>query len=208
MATRERVKLDMVLPAARANYAYVFKPRASDEPGKEGSYSITLAIPKDDDKSPEEDINSLILEAARSKWGDEASRWLERGKIASPLHDGDDNDDETMHGHWLITARRKESFGPPGVVDARVMPIVNQTDFYSGCICYASVSFFPYENKGKKGVGCGLNNLQKIKDGERIGGKTDPKQDFKPLSAVNGKKTAPTKKARPAHDEDDDDIPF
>lgn len=205
MATRERVKLDMVLPMARANYAYVFKPRASDEPGKEGSFSITLAIPKDDDNNPEEAINDMILEAARSKWGAEADKWLERGKIASPLHDGDDNDDESMHGHWLITARRKESFGPPGIVDARVMPIVNQTDFYSGCICYASVSFFPYENKGKKGIGCGLNNLQKVRDGDRIGGKTDPKQDFKPLAGAGKKGAAPAGKRAKQEDDDDED---
>ena len=201
----DRPKTNMVLPEARANYAFVFKPRPSDEPGKEASYSLMLAFPKaTTDESEIAAIKKMMLVAARARWPEQALAWLKSGKIAVPLHDGDESDDPAFHGYWTMTARRKESFGPPGVVDAQVRPFIGEdreTQFYSGCWCFASVTFFAYENSGKKGIGCGLDNVQKIRDGERLsGGKPDPKQDFKPLKPQAGATTA--------SDDLDDDIPF
>ncbi len=33
-------------------------------------------------------------------------------------------------------------------------------------------------SNGNKGIACGLNNLQKIRDGEPLGGKSHPEDDF------------------------------
>lgn len=178
-------KRSLMTPQGRANYVYVFKPRESDEPGKEGSFSITLAMPK-----ATSDVKALkadILRAATERWGAEAGEMLRKGKIAHPLHDGDDEvyDDPNYKGCWIMTARRKESLGPPGVVDQAVKPIIDQTEFYSGAYCQMTVSFFAYENKGKKGVGCGLNNVQKVKDGERLAGKVPAEAEFTPLEGAS-----------------------
>jgi hypothetical protein len=51
-------------------------------------------------------------------------------------------------------------------------------DISPGCIIRASVNFYAYDFKGKKGVACGLQNVMKVKDGEAIGGKTMPEEDF------------------------------
>ena len=40
------------------------------------------------------------------------------------------------------------------------------------------MTFFPFSASGNKGVACGLNNIQKMSDGEPLGGKTSPELDF------------------------------
>lgn len=54
----------------------------------------------------------------------------------------------------------------PYVVDANIQPILQQSEIYSGMYGRANVSFFPYNASGKKGIGCGLNGVQKLRDGE------------------------------------------
>jgi hypothetical protein len=58
----------------------------------------------------------------------------------------------------------------PGVVDKDLNVILDSEEFYSGCWGRVSVNFFPYDSAGNRGVGVGLNNVQKLKDGERLGG--------------------------------------
>ena len=66
----------------------------------------------------------------------------------------------------------------PQIVDANLNPIINPTEFYSGCYGRASINFFAYNNSGNKGISAGLNNLQKLEDGESLGGITSAEQDF------------------------------
>lgn len=72
-------------------------------------------------------------------------------------------------GHWVFTASAQAS-KPPYVVDANIQPILQQSEIYSGMYGRANVSFFPYNASGKKGIGCGLNGVQKLRDGEPLGG--------------------------------------
>ena len=39
-------------------------------------------------------------------------------------------------------------------------------------------NFYAFNSNGNKGIACGLNNLQKIKDGEPLGGKSRAEDDF------------------------------
>jgi len=57
-------------------------------------------------------------------------------------------------------------------------PILDETEVYSGCYGRASVNFFPYSHKGNRGVACGLNNVQKLADGESLGGRSRAEDDF------------------------------
>ena len=54
-------------------------------------------------------------------------------------------------------------------------------DFYSGCYGAVTLNFFPYENSGNKGVGAGLNNVIKTRDGERLAGGRSAEEDFADL---------------------------
>ena len=57
-------------------------------------------------------------------------------------------------------------------------PILTRSEVYSGVYGRASISFYAFNSSGNKGIACGLNNLQKIRDGEPLGGKASAESDF------------------------------
>jgi hypothetical protein len=97
--------------------------------------------------------------------------------LKQPLRDGDTErpDDPVYAGCWFMNAN---SASAPFVVDAQCNPILDRSDFYSGCYGRASVNFYAYSASGNRGIACGLNNLQKLRDGERLGGRTSAEEDF------------------------------
>ena len=72
-------------------------------------------------------------------------------------------------GHWVFTANAKADY-PPEIVDKMGNPVINQSEIYSGIYGRVNVTFFPYAFGGKKGIGCGLGPVQKLRDGEPLGG--------------------------------------
>ena len=98
--------------------------------------------------------------------------------MKTPLRDGDDEreDDEAYAGAMFVNAN---SSNKPGLVDADLNPILDKSEFYSGCYGRASINFYAYDSNGSKGIACGLNNLQKFEDGERLaGGGSTAEEDF------------------------------
>ena len=97
--------------------------------------------------------------------------------IKNPLRDGDTErpDDEAYANSYFINAN---SSAAPGIVDANCNPILERSEVYSGVYGRASISFYAFNSNGNKGIACGLNNLQKIRDGEPLGGKTRAEDDF------------------------------
>ena len=72
----------------------------------------------------------------------------------------------------------RSSVNKPGVVDNDLNPIIDPSEFYSGCYGRASITFYPYNSNGSKGIACGLNNIQKTDDGEQLGGGSSAASDF------------------------------
>ena len=71
----------------------------------------------------------------------------------------------------------------PGIVDKDLNEILDPEEVYSGCWGRASINFYAFNTNGNRGVGVGLNNIQKIKDDEALGGvrasaETDFGDDF------------------------------
>ena len=64
------------------------------------------------------------------------------------------------------------------IVDADCNPILTRSEVYSGVYGRASINFYAFNSNGNKGIACGLNNLQKIRDGEPLGGKSSAASDF------------------------------
>ena len=97
--------------------------------------------------------------------------------IKNPLRDGDRErpDDEAYRGCWFINAN---SATAPGIVDSDRQPIIERSEVYSGVYGRASINFYAFNSNGNKGIACGLNNLQKIADGEPLGGKSRAEDDF------------------------------
>ena len=47
---------------------------------------------------------------------------------------------------------------------------LDEEDVYSGAYGAADINFFPYNSNGAFGISCGLNNIVKLEDGEKLGG--------------------------------------
>lgn len=97
-----------------------------------------------------------------------------------PLRDGDTDkdDDEVYAGHFYVNAKSNTR---PGIVDKNRTPIVDEDDIYSGVWAIMSVTFYAYDVNGNRGVACGLNNIMKYKDDERLGGRASAESDFADL---------------------------
>ena len=97
--------------------------------------------------------------------------------IKTPLRDGDTErpDDSAYANAYFINAN---SATAPGIVDADRQPVLDRSEVYSGVYGRASINFFAFNSNGSKGIACGLNNLQKIRDGESLGGKSSAEDDF------------------------------
>jgi hypothetical protein len=92
-----------------------------------------------------------------------------------PLRDGDDKEDEIYDGHFFVNAKSNTR---PGIVDKNKVPIVDEDEIYSGVWAIISVTFYGYEVSGNRGVACGLNNIMKFKDDDRLGGRVSAEADF------------------------------
>jgi hypothetical protein len=150
----------------------VFQPVSSVEGGTP-KYSVSLIIPKSD-KETVDRINKAIeltKQENAAVFGGTIPKGLKGG-----LRDGDaEKDDPAYANSYFINANSAQK---PGVVDADLNPIITPDEFYSGAYGRASISFFAYNSNGSKGIGCGLNNIQKLEEGERLGGSTTAAADF------------------------------
>jgi len=164
--------IKVVTGKVRFSYAHVFTPQAAQEGGTP-KYSVSIIIPKSD-KETVEKINKAIEQAKeenKAVWGGTVPKGLKGG-----LRDGDEEKDDPAYANsYFINANSSQK---PGVVDADLNAILDQSEFYSGCLGRASISFFAYNSNGSKGVGCGLNNVQKLEDGEKLGGASSASDDF------------------------------
>lgn len=157
----------------RFSYVSIFQKKSFN--GEDGKYQITLLIPKSDKKTVKK-IRDAIEEATRdgitSKW-----HGKKPGKLWNPLQDGEDKADTNPEyaGCWYVTAK---STSRPGVVDADKIEILDAEEVYSGCYGRASITFYPY-NTSSNGIAAALNNIQKLEDGERLGGsRASAEEDF------------------------------
>ena len=171
----------------RFSYCNLFqaKPPANN-PNGEAKYSTTVLVPKTN-AAAKAAIDAAIREAIQAgvskSWGG-----VQPPTPALPIHDGDGprpSDGmpygEECRGCWVFTASSKQ---PPFVVDANVQNIMDPRAVYSGMWGNISVNFFAYNQAGKKGIGCGLNGVQKTRDGEPLSGGITAEEAFKPAAAT------------------------
>lgn len=162
----------------RLSYAHVWKAKAIAE-GQDPKYSCSILIPKSD-KETIAKIQSAIKQALEdgkhSKFGGKVP-----SNLKTPLRDGDEErgDDPVYKGHYFINASSKSK---PIIVDRRKEPITDENDVYSGCYARVSINFYAFNTSGNRGVACGLGNIQKLGDGEVLGGgRSSVNDDFDDL---------------------------
>lgn len=168
----------VVTGEVRLSYANVWEPKSING-GKE-KYSVSIIIPKSDQKTIEK-IEKAIDAAIEEGLGKFGGKKPNKKAIKLPLRDGDvEKDDEAYKDAYFVNAN---SMTAPQIVDMKVEPILDRSEIYSGVYARVSLSFYAFNVNGNKGVACGLRNIQKIKDGEPLGGKTSASEDFDALDA-------------------------
>ena len=161
----------------RWSYANVWDPKSIN--GDAPKYSVSLIIPKSDTVT----VNKIKVaiqasyEEGESKLKGTAKVCPALDVIKTPLRDGDLErpDNPAYAGSYFVNANATSA---PGIVDADRNPILTRSEVYSGVYGRASISFYAFNSSGNKGIACGLNNLQKIRDGEPLGGKASAESDF------------------------------
>lgn len=157
----------------RFSYANVFEPKQMKGSAKP-KYSVSLIIPKSD-KETISKIKAAIESAKES--GATLLGKINPATFKNPLRDGDVErpDDPTYKDSLFVNANSDQ---PPGIVDRSKNEIIDRKEFYSGCYGRATITFFPFNFEGTKGIGCGLGNIQKLTDGPRLSGGASAQEDF------------------------------
>lgn len=164
-------------PKTRWSYANVWDPKSIN--GGTPKYSVSLIIPKPDVATVKK-IEAAIqaaYEEGESKLKGNSKSVPSLKVLKTPLRDGDLErpDNAAYADSYFINAN---SASAPGIVDADRQPILERFEVYSGVYGRASINFYAFNSNGNKGIACGLNNLQKIADGEPLGGKSRAEDDF------------------------------
>ena len=163
----------VVTNEVRLSYANVWAPKSIN--GSDEKYSVSIIIPKSDTETIGL-INKAIDQAINDGIAKFGGKKPNKAAIKLPLRDGDtERDDEAYKGDYFINAN---STTPPQIVDKYVKPILDRNEVYSGCYARVSLNLYAFNSNGNKGVACGLGNIQKIRDGESLGGRSSATDDF------------------------------
>lgn len=164
-------------PNTRWSYCNVWQAKSIN--GGTPKFSVSLIIPKSDTATI-----TKIKAAIEAAYREGEAKLKGNGKtvpalsvLKTPLRDGDLErpDDEAYANSYFVNANSSTA---PGIVDADRQPIIDTSEVYSGVYGRASINFYAFNSNGNKGIACGLNNLQKIRDGEPLGGKSRAEDDF------------------------------
>lgn len=184
-------------PLFRASYVHVWEPRQNSDPKKPAKYQMCLLFPKASTNF--DDLKAAAKLAGVSYFGEQRFEALMADRAGSgfkwPLRDGDTkyatNPEKyaNYQGMFFINVNSKDRPGVVEIVGNKPVPILDQSQFYSGCWAVATVAFRGYEQDGGIGVGCYVNNICKMKDDVRLSGNADAESDFADFAA---QQTAPT----------------
>lgn len=210
---------NVLIKMCRLSFFYGWTPDKNED-GKE-KYRSALMIPKSDKGTYKK------LVAARAAAVEDGIERLKSWKGKAPkgdryevIKDGDEMDDPAYHDHWIINASSSEQ---PGIVDkyGDDIPENKKHLVYSGAWCAVTVRAYPYDTKAN-GVAFALNNIMKLKDDTKFGGKPSAKSDFadfeapdfddddaddddEPVRKPAKKKLSEQRKSRRPVEEDDDE---
>jgi hypothetical protein len=123
-------------------------------------------------------MQALVINTLKEKFGaklvPDGQGWFKGYK--NPFRPGEDKPE--LEGYEGMVFAAATSMRQPGVIDAGKARLMSDDDFYSGCYARATVTAYAYDKSGNKGVAFGLQNLQKLADGEAFSGRVAPEDDF------------------------------
>lgn len=176
-----KTETKVITGKVRLSYANIFEPKSIN--GSDPKYSVSLIVSKDD-KQQVETIKKAIsnaIEAGKTKLANKSGKVP--ANLKTPLRDGDEDrpDDEVYENSYFINAN---STAAPMVVGSEKDSVsgkairLDETEVYSGCYARVSINFYAFNTNGNIGIACGLGNIQKVADGDRLGGGSSAEEDF------------------------------
>jgi hypothetical protein len=164
----------VVTGVVRLSYANVWEPKSVN--GGTEKYSVSLIIPKSDTKTIAA-INAAVDAAIEEGKGKFGGKIPNKAALKLPLRDGDIDrpDDEAYANSYFVNAN---STTAPQIVNRQLEPILDRSEVYSGVYARVSINFYAFNSNGNKGIACGLGNIQKIRDGEPLGSRSNAVDDF------------------------------
>lgn len=178
--------MNFLTPVFRVSFPNLFKARAFSE-NQKAKYGVTMLFDTADIQGdPKQTELWAAMKAAVKTCALE--KWNSADKIPSnfrnPFRKGEEKEYDGYHeGIIYAVAKRSEDQGKPGIVDQDVNPVLDVSEFYAGCYAQATISVFAYSHMGNNGVSFGLNNIQKVRDGDPFSGRSNAGDDF---SALDG----------------------
>lgn len=199
--------LEFITPVGRLLYVFVDKaqletsdlagkvPKLDDDGDPIAYFKTSVMWPKSFMERELIPFRKLAAEAKKTKWPNAKPDWFH---LQPFLRDGDNPEHNTkahehLFGHVYMTFKTKGKKvikdgklvrydGAPGIIGPYNEDLM-VTDIYSGCEARVSGIMFGSEYAGKNFISVRLNNIQKFKDGERIGGggRPDARSQFDPL---------------------------
>lgn len=161
-------------PEFRVSFASVFAPTAFMD--QKAKYSLVMLFDKSQDISALKELaNKTVIE----KWPDKEKR---PKNLRNPFRDGDEEKPD-VPGYENTIFTTCSSLKKPQVVDIERDLIFTEDEFYSGCFARATLTCFAYpsspeKDRGNRGVAFGLQNVQKLRDGEPFTGRSSAAEDF------------------------------
>jgi len=171
-------------PLARLSYAQsLYKPRAQQDGGKL-KYGATLIF----DLKDRAELEKVVANVITDEWGAKAIEMAKAGLIKSPFLAGDGKEARNkttgdLHpgmgaDKFFIRVQANED-RPPWIRWKDPNLQETETNVYSGCMVKAVINAFAWEHpQNGKGVSFGVEGVQKLQEGERLGGSTggDPEK--------------------------------
>lgn len=152
----------VITPEFRVSFPAVFTAKAFQN--QEPKYSVVMLFSKKTDIS---ELKKAAMNAAAEKFGNDKTKWPKNLKM--PFRDGDEKADTPGYKDTIfVTASSKQR---PGLVDRSRQAILSEEDFYAGCYARAELIAFAYDTAGNRGVSFSLQNIQKLKEGEKFSGR-------------------------------------
>lgn len=166
--------LKVTTPEFRVAFPNVFEAKAINE-GQTPFFSVTMLFDKNADLAL---LKKAAHAAIKKKWPTNPP-----SNLRNPFRPGSEKAEkyEGYEGTIYINAKTKMK---PGVVDGARNKIVDQSEFYAGCYARATIVPYAYNKAGNAGVAFALHNIQKIKEGESLGGRAKAEDDFEALEGM------------------------
>lgn len=159
----------LLTPEFRVSFPKIFE---ADENGK---YGLAMIFDSDVDFAP---LEKMVDALKKQTWPKGT------GKLAysQPILDGNDSQAKREELTDKFYINGKSGKYRPGLVDASLQDITDESEFYPGCWARAVITLYSWTYMGKCGISVNVRNIQKIRDDDPLISRVRATDEFEAVS--------------------------